>query len=506
MHADFLTVINLRSNVYRFKCLVSRLRWKKSLINYEGRWFCKKNDICSRCQKDLTREKKREKEKKKTNMNSSYRWGKNEYGSKYHFSYYSQFGERNEAVAVEVTVLLITFIAAIIVNVGMAVCVLRYKEIRTPTNLCLVNLAAADLLFALGIPVVAYTRLTQSWELGDAVCALLPYSEYVCGFVLLWTLTVISIDRHKCLAVAPYRSILTNQRVLFICLTTWIVAFFVFLPVAVWFRPRAVSGGVTICTLVFPQKSVVKISLIFTIVTLTFTCLLPMSLLVYHYQQIFKKILNTRDRWAVPCVAQDLTTGKGNRRDSELSVVGSLIPWVGRKLSTSSVVERTGRTGSMSQHEEVRLHKHIRVMRILLLNVVAVLVMWLPITIIALLLFIDAQRPPEQTDFFMRSHHFIWALITAQLNTVVNPILYGIFSENFRLCVTKILQRCSNKNDEKEDRSANGSKKSVKSLDILQDRLGGPRIHNSFRNSVKQPKSSSCSIGSIIEMPSSEKI
>ncbi|KAL2720404.1 free fatty acid receptor 4-like [Vespula squamosa] len=485
-------------------------------------------------------------------MNSSYRWGKNEYGSKYHFSYYSQFGERNEAVAVEVTVLLITFIAAIIVNVGLAVCVLRYKEIRTPTNLCLVNLAAADLLFALGIPVVAYTRLTQSWELGDVVCALLPYSEvilllfslsaiiivhksliltttirmrklkltetirrsiflvvrreYVCGFVLLWTLTVISIDRHKCLVVAPYRSILTNQRVLFICLTTWIVAFFVFLPVAIWFKPRAVSGGVTICTLVFPQKSVVKISLIFTIVTLTFTCLLPMGLLVYHYQQIFKKILNTRDRWAVPCVAQDLTTGKGNRRDSELSVVGSLIPWVGRKLSTSSVVERTGRTGSMSQHEEVRLHKHIRVMRILLLNVVAVLVMWLPITIIALLLFIDAQRPPEQTDFFMRSHHFIWALITAQLNTVVNPILYGIFSENFRLCVTKILQRCSNKNDEQEDRSANGSKKSVKSLDILQDRLGGPRIHNSFRNSVKQPKSSSCSIGSIIEIPSSEKI
>ncbi|XP_015176894.1 PREDICTED: free fatty acid receptor 4-like isoform X1 [Polistes dominula] len=447
-----------------------------------------------------------------TNINSSYRWGKNEYGSRYHFSYYSQFGERDEAAAVEVTILLITFISAIIVNAGMAVCVLRYKEIRTPTNLCLVNLAAADLLFALGIPVVAYTRLTQSWKLGDVVCALLPYSElyffvfqYVCGFVLLWTLTVISIDRHKCLAVAPYRSILTNRRVLFICLTTWIVAFLVFLPVAIWFKPRAVSGGVTICTLVFPQKSVVKISLIFTIVTLTFTCLLPMSLLVYYYQQILKKILNTRDRWAVPCVAQDLTADKGNRRDSELSVVGSLIPWVGRKSSTTSVVERTGRTGSLSQHEEIRLHKHIRVMRILLLNVVAVLVMWLPITIIALLLFIDAQRPPEQADFFMRSHHFIWALITAQLNTVVNPILYGVFSENFRVCVNKILRR-SNKNDEQEDRSANGSKKSVKSLDTVQNRFGGPKIHNSFRNSLKQPKSSSCSMGSIIEMPCSEKI
>lgn len=96
------------------------------------------------------------------------------------------------------TVLLITFIAAIIVNVGMAVCVLRYKEIRTPTNLCLVNLAAADLLFALGIPVVAYTRLTQSWELGDAVCALLPYSEVILLF--FFPLSVIIIA-HKSLIV-----------------------------------------------------------------------------------------------------------------------------------------------------------------------------------------------------------------------------------------------------------------------------------------------------------------
>ena len=66
---------------------------------------------------------------------------------------------------------------AVAANLGIATCVLRYKEMRTPTNLCLVNLAAADLLFALGVPAVAYTRLTQSWRLGDAVCRLLPYSQ-----------------------------------------------------------------------------------------------------------------------------------------------------------------------------------------------------------------------------------------------------------------------------------------------------------------------------------------
>lgn len=77
----------------------------------------------------------------------------------------------------QVIILAITFVIAVVANFGIAVCVLSYKEMRTPTNLCLVNLAAADLLFALGVPAVAYTRLTQSWRLGDTVCRLLPYSQ-----------------------------------------------------------------------------------------------------------------------------------------------------------------------------------------------------------------------------------------------------------------------------------------------------------------------------------------
>lgn len=83
----------------------------------------------------------------------------------------------------KVVVLAVTFVVAVGANIGIAACVLRYKEMRTPTNLCLVNLAAADLLFALGVPAVAYTRLTQSWRLGDTVCRLLPYSQVTLLFL-----------------------------------------------------------------------------------------------------------------------------------------------------------------------------------------------------------------------------------------------------------------------------------------------------------------------------------
>ncbi|CAL7938292.1 unnamed protein product [Xylocopa violacea] len=452
-------------------------------------------------------------------MNSSYLWGEDEeWGARYYFTYYSQFEERRGiSTMIEVVVLAISFILAIGGNLGMAGCILRHKELRTPTNMCLVNLAAADLLFTVGVPAVAYTRYTQSWRLGETICKLLPYTQFVCGFVLLWTLTFISMDRHRCLATAPYRSALTSVRVLTASIFTWIIAVLVFLPFVFWFKQKEIANDSTICTLIFPKNKVVNISLCYTIPIIIFACLLPMTLLVYHYQRIFQKILDTRSTWAVPCVPQGLENNSGDgggsgsatgRRDSELSIVGTLLPWAGRKLSGASLSGRRGRTGSLSQQEETRLYKHLRVVRILLLNVIAVLVMWLPITIVMLLIYIDGKRPNEDIDFFLRSHHFVWSVIVAQLNTVVNPLLYGVLSENFRVvCFAKQLKRRGHDSSSKYAEHS-GSKKNSKSLQAFQNRLETIGTPKNLRSSFKYSKKySNCNIvGSIDEVSNSEKL
>ncbi|XP_029036861.1 free fatty acid receptor 4-like [Osmia bicornis bicornis] len=439
-------------------------------------------------------------------MNSSYLWGEDEeWGGRYYFAYYSQFGNRKGISTVEVVILAISFVLAVGGNLGMAGCIIGYKELRTPTNMCLVNLATADLLFSLGVPAIAYTRFTQSWRLGETICRLLPYTQFVCGFVLLWTLTFISMDRHRCLAVAPYRSALTKVKVLTASLITWIIAVVAFLPIVFWFQQKDLKNGSTICTLIFPRSEIANVSLCYTIPIIILACFLPMILLVYHYQRIFKKIFDSRSRWAVPCVAQGLESGATGRRDSELSVVGTLLPWTGRKQSCTSITGRKGRTGSLSQHEEIRLHKHLRVVRILLLNVVAVLVMWLPITIVMLLIYMDGKRPNEDTNFFLRSHHFVWTLTAAQLNTIVNPLLYGVFSENFRVYFAKLWKRKIDNNSKSVEQLA--PKKSSKSLEIFQTRSGEIRTPHKLKSSNKRlQKNSSCSIGSIVEVPNSEKL
>ncbi|XP_075223448.1 neuropeptide FF receptor 2-like [Lycorma delicatula] len=341
------------------------------------------------------------------------------WGLRYFFTFYTESGPRSGAAHFEVLLLLVTFVFSVAANLSIAAAVLRYREMRTVTNCFLLNLAVADLLFAAGIPLVALARVLPHWQLGDLTCRLLPYSQFVCGFVLLWTLTLISMDRHRCLVVPPYRSTLTPRRACILTLVTWLVAAVLFLPVLAWFQYYDHIG---VCTLVFPRSDSLKISvsICFTIPVILFTCLLPMSLLVFHYQRIFHKLLKTRSRWTIAPVEQ------ARRRNDET-----------RKISLQHIV-CAGKNSSLSHHEEMRLNKHIRVVRVLLLNVLVVLLMWLPITVIMFLIYWDGSRPNEDTGFFLRSHHFIWALLIALLNTVVNPLLYGVLSENFRAYLTRM--------------------------------------------------------------------
>lgn len=133
-------------------------------------------------------------------------------------------------------------------------------------------------------------------------------------------------------------------------------------------------------------------------------------------------------------------SSKSFRRQSEISITDIFTPWP-RKFSSISQYSsspNSGRQGSMSHHEEMRINRHIRVVRVLFLNVVVVLLMWLPITIAMMLIFVDGRRPNEDTDFFLRSHHFVVALTIAVLNTVVNPLLYGVLSDSFRTCLLRM--------------------------------------------------------------------
>ncbi|KAJ3621559.1 hypothetical protein MTP99_003676 [Tenebrio molitor] len=368
------------------------------------------------------------------------------WGERYFFTYFSQFdGRPTNYVAAEVTIFVLIFLVSVVANTSIVVCVVRFPDMRTVTNSFVLNLAAADLLFAFTIPAVAYTRIVSSWKLGDFACRFMSYVQFVSGIVLLWTLALISMDRHRCIVVPPYRSKMTPRQASLFSAIVWISTAVVFIPVPLWFRELSTDDGKRICTLVFPKSTNVHFSACFVMPVVVFACLLPMVMLIYHYQRIFHKIISTKNTWASSCVMVSAVEIKGcnraqARRQSELSMSDIFVPWP-RRFSTQMASSPNGRQGSLSQHEEIRLNKHIKVVRVLFLNVVVVLLMWLPITVVMLLIYIDGRRPTDDKNFFLRSHHFIAALIIAFLNTLVNPVVYGVLSDNFRASLVRLWRR-----------------------------------------------------------------
>lgn len=99
------------------------------------------------------------------------------WGTRYFFTFYSEFGARHGVATAEAVVLLAVFAASVVANVSVAAAVLRYREMRTVTNCFLLNLSVADVLFAVGIPAIAVARVRPHWQLGNIVCKLLPYSQ-----------------------------------------------------------------------------------------------------------------------------------------------------------------------------------------------------------------------------------------------------------------------------------------------------------------------------------------
>lgn len=99
------------------------------------------------------------------------------WGERYFYTYFSEFGNRPVASVIEVTILIITLISSILCNILIACAICQFREMRNITNYFLLNLVGADLVFAATIPPIAYTRLTQNWNLGDVACKIVPYSQ-----------------------------------------------------------------------------------------------------------------------------------------------------------------------------------------------------------------------------------------------------------------------------------------------------------------------------------------
>ena len=179
------------------------------------------------------------------------------------------------------------------------------KQMRTLTNMLILNLATADLLFlVICIPLTAFRFIASFWPLGDIGCKISQYCVYVSVYVGIYTLVLMAISRY-CAIVHPLSSIRirTKRNVVAAIILTWTICLLGFFQTLAQFKVyyfRSINGERSVCENAQHIRNIDKEQIFFTIFCV-FGYALPLTIIIVLYGLIVKHVLNSKD----PSIAED---------------------------------------------------------------------------------------------------------------------------------------------------------------------------------------------------------
>ncbi|XP_074047487.1 C-X-C chemokine receptor type 1-like [Macrotis lagotis] len=124
----------------------------------------------------------------------------------------------------------LVFFLSLLGNSLVMLVILHNRLNRSVTDIYLLNLAMADLLFALSLPIWAASKV-KGWIYGTALCKLVSLLKEVNFYSGILLLACISIDRY--LAIVHATRALTQKRhwVKFICMGIWGLSLLLSVPI-----------------------------------------------------------------------------------------------------------------------------------------------------------------------------------------------------------------------------------------------------------------------------------
>ncbi|XP_070701573.1 melanopsin-like [Pempheris klunzingeri] len=166
----------------------------------------------------------------------------------------------------------------------------RSRTLRSPSNLLVVNLAAADLLMSLTqSPVFFVASLHRRWVFGELACELYAFCGALFGITSMMTLTAIAVDR--CLAITQPLALLggvSRGRVLAVLAGVWLYSLGWSLPPFFGWSAYVPEGLQTSCS--WDYMSFTATVRAYTILLFAFVFFIPLGLIAGCYFAIFRAV------------------------------------------------------------------------------------------------------------------------------------------------------------------------------------------------------------------------
>ncbi|XP_017296966.1 C-C chemokine receptor type 6 isoform X2 [Kryptolebias marmoratus] len=198
-------------------------------------------------------------------------------------------------------------------NILVIITYALYKNTKSMTDIFLLNVAIADLLFVLALPFIVYNEL-YSWPMGQVACKLLRGSYSVNLYSGMLMLACISIDRYIAIIHAHrhFRLRLLSYNFL-ICAFVWVCAILLSIPTFVFYQWYEPMNGTTVmvetkeeeptltapeyvCEMRFEDSETAKtVKVASPSIQLAFSFFLPLIIMIVCYTAVIVALMKARN-------------------------------------------------------------------------------------------------------------------------------------------------------------------------------------------------------------------
>ncbi|XP_041670279.1 C-C chemokine receptor type 9 [Cheilinus undulatus] len=170
------------------------------------------------------------------------------------------------------------------------------NRLKTMTDVYLLNLAVADLLFLCMLPFWAVEAI-KGWDFGIGMCKMVSAVYKINFFSSMFLLTCISVDRYIAIVQVTKAQNLKKKRLFYsklACLGVWFLAILLALPEFIFAQVKMDQRGQSSCTLVYWSNKNNQTKILVLSLQICMGFFIPLIAMVFCYSVIIHTLLQAR--------------------------------------------------------------------------------------------------------------------------------------------------------------------------------------------------------------------